>query len=66
MNNIMTYLLMGTAFMFVVELVANTKTYKKMHKSKPPLGYKERIVGILAWPACVAIFIFSFFKQYFK
>ena len=67
-----TYILIGIAFMFSLEYFLNTKSYKRTQsKFKPELVDFEknnlvRIIGVLFWPVCLGIFLYNFFKQLFK
>ena len=67
-----TYILIGVAFMFSFEYLMNTKAYKRVQlKFKPKLKRIElnlwaRIIGILFWPLWLVIFLYYFFKLYFK
>jgi TRAP-type mannitol/chloroaromatic compound transport system permease small subunit len=67
---VLNYLLIGVVFMFLVEYALNTPTAKKYSKIYPNLnnqfGFWERIIGILFWPVCLGIFLYNFFKEYFK
>ena len=63
-----TYILIGIIFMFLIEHV--TRLIEKKHKKKYPkafieFGFWERLVGILCWPVLLVVFIYNFFKQYF-
>ena len=66
MDYIMNYLVIGAIFMFTVELIANTKAYKKIKPKGHSIGFKERALGIIFWPICLVIFLYYFFKQFFK
>ena len=64
-----TYILIGVFFMFCVEYIINSGTFKKtlkLNKTNFPIGWKERIVGIFMWPLFVVIFLYNFFKELFK
>ena len=52
--------------MFIVELIANTKAYEKVKPKNHFIGYKERILGVIAWPVCLCVFLYYFFKSFFK
>ena len=57
-----TYILIGIIFMFLVEYSTQNKTIKK-HLPKPlTFGFWERTIGILFWPVCLGIFLYNFFK----
>jgi Na+/H+ antiporter NhaD/arsenite permease-like protein len=66
MNYIMNYLFIGVVFMFIVELISNTKAYEKVKPKDHHIGYKERTLGVIAWPVCLVVFLFYFFKSFFK
>jgi len=60
------YILIGIAFMFLIEYTMQNKTIKK-HLPKPLIfGFWERTIGILFWPICLGVFSYSFLKEYFK
>jgi putative effector of murein hydrolase LrgA (UPF0299 family) len=62
----MNYILIGIIFMFCVEYALNTKYIKKRLNVNYGLGWLERTLGILFWPICLGIFLYSFFKELFK
>ena len=66
----MTYILIGIVFMFCVEWSTNTDTFKNhmLFKGSTPIkiGWAERFMGVFFWPVCLGIFLYNFFKQYFK
>ena len=66
MNYLMNYLVIGVVFMFIVELIANTKAYEKVKPKGHSIGYKERTLGIIFWPVCLVVFLHFFFKAMFK
>ena len=59
-----TYILTGVAFMFCVEFLLSKEIFKKHVPTR--LGNKERIIGILTWPVWLGVFLYNFFKEYFK
>ena len=65
-----TYILIGVIFMFLVEYTLNSPTAKKYSKIYPSLknkfGFWERTIGIIFWPPCLGIFLYNFLKQLFK
>ena len=64
-----TYILIGIAFMFCVEYIVNSGTFKKtlkLNKTNFPIGWKERTIGIFTWPLLVGIFLYNFFKELLK
>lgn len=68
----MTYILIGIFFMFTLEYGANTQKFREIVKIDYPnlhnfqITWGMRIIGILLWPFCLAIFLYNFFKQFFK
>ena len=64
--NLMNYLFIGVVLMFCIEYSLNTKYVKGKLTSIPTIGGTERIIGILLWPVCLGIFLYSFFKEFFK
>ena len=56
--------------MFLVEYSLNTQTAKKHSNIYPNLknkfGFWERTLGIIFWPLCLGVFLYNFFKEYFK
>ena len=67
-----TYILIGIAFMFSFEYIMDTKFFKRTQmKFKPKLKAielrnTERIIGVLLWPIWLGVFLYSFCKEYFK
>ena len=67
-----TYILIGIAFMFSLEYFINTESYKKTQsKFKSEIVDFEinnlvRIIGVLFWPVCLGVFLYNFFKEFFK
>ena len=53
------YLIVGTGFMFVMDLVLQ-------YIEAEPFNNWERIVGITFWPIWVIVFIFYFIKEMFQ
>ena len=68
--NVFNYIIIGVIFMFMVEFFTNSKILKKYLKKHSNLeiefGFWERTLGILFWPVFLGIFLYNFFKQYFK
>jgi len=62
----MNYILAGVVFMFIIELIASTKAYRKAKPKVHDIGYKERTLGIVFWPICLVVFLHFFFKSMFK
>ena len=67
-----TYVLIGIAFMFCVEFLTNTHNYKLTQEKFNPdlpdieMNFWVRILGVIFWPICLVIFIYNFFKQLYK
>ena len=67
MNTLLTYIAIGTMFMFSVDMFLRTKTFNKFAPNPDvKMRNKDRIVGILLWPVMVAIFLWSFFAAWFR
>ena len=70
--NLAIYILTGTLFMFSIEYFTTTKSFKKFIKktntktSKIQFNAWSRTVGIVFWPICLVVFLYSFFKHLFK
>ena len=66
----MTYILIGIVFMFLIEHIARLNKVKNLQKAYPKafteFGFWERLIGILCWPVLLWVFLYNFFKQYFK
>ena len=52
--------------MFCIEYLLNKKTIQKQLTYIPNLGWIERIMGVIVWPLWLGIFLYNFFKEYFK
>ena len=61
-----TYILIGIAFMFCIEFLLNTNYMQEKLDVNYSFGWVERTVGILFWPVCLGIFLYNFFKTYFN
>ena len=65
-----TYILIGILFMFCVEWGTNTNSYKNhmlyKHSKNIKIGWAERFMGVFFWPIFLAVFLYNFFKTYFK
>ena len=61
-----TYILIGIAFMFCIEYLFNKKSIQQQLTYIPDIGWVERTIGILFWPVCLGIFLYNFFKTVFK
>ena len=62
--DITTYILIGLLFMALVEGITHTKVYKKKAHpdvKKVPFTWPMRIMGIVFWPICLAIFLYNFY-----
>ena len=64
------YILIGVAFMFLLEHFTSLKIFKKYVKTNPKayigFGFWERIIGILFWPVWLGVFLYNFFKTLLK
>ena len=65
-----TYILIGVAFMFLLEYFTSLDRFKKYINIRPEayiqFGFWERFIGILFWPICLGIFLYNFFKEFLK
>ena len=52
--------------MFCIEFLLNTELIKEKINIKNKIGWLERTMGILFWPVWLVIFLYNFFKEYFK
>ena len=58
--------------MFLLEYGTNTSKFQKIIKSDYPnlhtfkITLGMRIIGILLWPFCLGVFLYNFFKQFYK
>ena len=70
MRILIDYILIGVIFMFLVEYSLNTPTAKKHSNIYPNLknkfGFWERTLGIIFWPLCLGVFLYSFLIEIFK
>ena len=62
----MIYILVGIIFMFCIEFLSTRKSIEIHLSKKFQIGWKERTMGVLFWPICLVIFLYNFFKTYFK
>ena len=58
------YILIGIFFMFCIEFLLSKENFKKQISTN--LGTTERVLGILFWPICLGVFLYNFFKTFFK
>ena len=61
-----TYILIGILFMFCIEFLLNTNYMQEKLDVNYDFGWVERTIGILFWPVCLGIFLYNFFKEFFK
>ena len=65
-----TYILIGVLFMFLLEHFTKLERFKKHVELYPDayvsFGFLERIMGIIFWPLFLAVFLYNFLKQIFK
>ena len=53
--------------MFCIEHILNLESIQEKLKTPiPDIGWTERIIGILAWPFWLGVFLYNFFKTLFK
>ena len=65
--SIINYLFIGVVFMVIVEYLLNRSDIQKHINTKiPNLGFWEIIIGVSLWPLLLGIFLYNFFKAYFK
>tara|TARA_R110000796_G_scaffold2240_2_gene8972 strand:- start:3124 stop:3306 length:183 start_codon:yes stop_codon:yes gene_type:complete len=57
--SIITYLIIGTAFAFLVDMASNLVGERVFNTL-------ERIIAIISWPLTLPIFIIAFIKELFK
>jgi hypothetical protein len=67
MNYILTYLLIGTLYTFLIELLADhlAKEYK-LYDLKNELTLMVRVMSILIWPIGMIVFLNGYIKTRFK
>ena len=65
-----TYILIGIAFMFLLEYFTNLNRFKKYSKTHSEyfkkFGFWERFMGITCWPIFLGVFLYGFLIEYFK
>tara|TARA_Y100001963_G_scaffold27526_1_gene37509 strand:- start:45 stop:248 length:204 start_codon:yes stop_codon:yes gene_type:complete len=65
-----TYILIGIIFMFLLEYVTSTNIFKKYKNISPKafeaFGFWERFMGVLLWPILLIIFLYSFLIEFFR
>ena len=66
LDKIVTYLLIGAAFTFLVDSATRTKMFKITNKTSKYFNNTERIVCILIWPVTLSVFLYAFIKTYFN
>ena len=66
MNTILTYILLGLLFTFIVEGFSHSNLIKPKLKKQLQLGSMERIISILVWPLILITFLYHFFKELYK
>ena len=64
--SVSSYLIIGIIFMFCIEYLLNLKSIQEKLTSIPDVGWAERAMGIFFWPVCLGIFLYNFFKTFFK
>ena len=64
-----TYILIGIAFMFCIEYLLNLESIKKRMSVKHNLNnmiWTQRFIGVTLWPVWLGVFSYSFFIEFFK
>ena len=64
-----TYILIGIAFMFCIEYLLNLESIKKRMSVKHDLNsmiWTQRFIGVIFWPVWLGVFLYNFFKSYFN
>ena len=65
-----TYILIGVVFMFLLEHFTSLKRFKKYAKTNSNViksfGVRERIIGILCWPVLLGVFSYNLIKELIK
>lgn len=64
-----TYILLGIAFMFCIEYLLNMDSIKERMTTTSDIEdmiWTKRIIGVLFWPVWLGIFIYNFLISYFK
>ena len=62
----MTYIVIGICIAFLCDLLLNNVNLKAIKNIKKTWGIKERIILILIWPVIILVFLYIFFKEFFK
>ena len=62
----MTYIVIGICIAFLCDLLLNNVNLKAIKNIKKTWGIKERIILILIWPVIILVFLYNFFKEFFK
>ena len=64
-----TYILIGIAFMFCIEYLLNMDSIKERMTTTSDIEdmiWTKRIIGVLFWPVWLGIFIYNFLTSYFE
>ena len=64
-----TYILLGIAFMFCIEYLLNMDSIKERMTTTSDIEdmiWTKRIIGVLFWPVWLGIFIYNFLTSYFE
>ena len=62
----MTYIVIVICIAFLCDLLLNNVNLKAIKNIKKTWGIKERIILILIWPVIILVFLYNFFKEFFK
>ena len=66
LDKLVTYLLIGAIFTFFIDSATRTKIFKVTNKTNKYFSNTERIICILIWPVIILVFLYNFFKEFFK
>ena len=66
LDKLVTYLLIGAIFTFLVDSATRTKIFKVTNKTSKYFSNTERIICILIWPITLSVFLYAFIKTYFS
>ena len=64
-----TYILLGIAFMFCIEYLLSMDSIKERMTTTSDIAdmiWTKRIIGVLFWPVWLGIFIYNFLTSYFE
>ena len=65
--SIINYFFIGFTFAFIIDFLLNIESVKTHPKMKDKSwGWRERTACILIWPVIILVFLYNFFKEFFK